>query len=442
MPFAPADLFAKAGRSRWWVAGLVLCLLVGAVAVALSNRDEQRGAPGRSSKQPTTRPTASRPVTLVERRADAANRLLGRLADRLEHGTRREVVALAASGQPSASRELLTIRSNLRALRVADLSLRYQGEDGGRVRRSQQRALGGGAWVANVRVSWRLRGFDARETHVDSTLTLVRRGRNATFASARGDYGNATPLWMLERVSVLRSRQSLVITTVHDSAARFVRLADHAVEDVRKVLRSWHGRLVVEVPADEVELSRVLGSDLGAYTGIAAVTTTVDGSRSPTAPVHIFVNPGVFDPLGPRGSQIVMSHEATHVATGAAISAMPTWLQEGFADYVALAHVDLPVTVTASQVLAQVRRNGPPSHLPADREFNPRNKALGASYEASWLACRLLANTYGEKRLIRFYRLSDRLASTTRPFDVVLHSNQERFTRAWQAYLRGLAGRA
>ena len=55
------------------------------------------------------------------------------------------------------------------------------------------------------------------------------------------------------------------------------------------------------------------------------------------------MNPPVFEPLGPQGAQIVMSHEAAHVATDAAASSMPTWLLEGFADYVALAHVDLPV---------------------------------------------------------------------------------------------------
>jgi hypothetical protein len=437
VPFAPADLLAKAGRPRWWVAGLVLSLLVGTGLVALSNRHEE---PARPRQRPAAGASTPGRVTEADRRADAAARLLTRLAERLQHGTPRQVVALAAPGQASAARELATIRSNVRALGVTDLSLQYEGQDAGRVLPAQQRAVGGGAWVGNVQINWRLRGFDARDSHLDTTLTLVRRGRDAAFLSARGNYGNAAPLWLLERVSVLRSRRALVITTLHGRAARFAALANHAVGDVRKVLRSWRGRLVVEVPAGEVELSRVLGSDQGAYTGIAAVTTTVDGSRSPKAPVHIFVNRKVFGPLGPRASQIVMSHEATHVATGAAISAMPTWLLEGFADYVALAHVDLPVSVTASQILADVRRKGPPTHLPGDAEFNPENKALGASYEAAWLACRLLADTYGERRLIRFYRLSDRLASTTGPFETVLHTDQQRFTRAWRAYLRQLAG--
>jgi hypothetical protein len=158
--------------------------------------------------------------------------------------------------------------------------------------------------------------------------------------------------------------------------------------------------------------------------------------------VHIFVNPRVFDPLGPRGSQIVMSHEATHVATGAALSTMPAWLLEGFADYVALAHVDLKVTVAAGQVLAQVRRDGPPGRLPGKREFAPDNQRLGSSYEAAWLACRLLAEQHGERKLVAFYRAANRSPDLTRPFRVVLGTDQQRFTRAWQAYLRRLAARA
>jgi hypothetical protein len=182
-----------------------------------------------------------------------------------------------------------------------------------------------------------------------------------------------------------------------------------------------------------------MGASAGAYGEIAAVTTTADGSQSRSAPVHIFVNPAVFDPLGPRGAQIVMSHEATHVATGAALSTMPTWLLEGFADYVALDHVDLPPAVTASQILRQVRRRGAPAHLPGKAEFDAHNKSLGASYEAAWLACRLLAERYGEKRLIDFYRTADRTSSTTTAFRA-LGTTQGAFTAAWRADLRTLAG--
>jgi hypothetical protein len=386
------------------------------------------------------RTTVGSGVEPDEVRADAATALLQRLGTRLEHGTAGQVAELAVPGDRAAARELRHIRANVRALGITDLSLRYVDEDGGRVPPVRQRAYHGRAWVGNVQLSWRIRGFDATDSRLETTLTLVQTAHGAAFATARGSYGNATPLWLLQPVRVRRTPKAMIVTTRRDRPARFVQLADQAVLDVRKVLRSWHGRLVVEVPGRQVELARVLGSEPGAYNGIAAVTTTADGSRDPRAPVHIFVNPRVFDPLGPRGSQIVMSHEATHVATGAATSSMPTWLLEGFADYVALAHVDLPVSVTASQILAQVRRKGPPDHLPGHAEFDPTNTALGASYEAAWLACRLLGQEYGQRRLIEFYRDADRLSSTRQPFHTVLNTDQALFTRAWQRYLRTLAG--
>jgi hypothetical protein len=118
---------------------------------------------------------------------------------------------------------------------------------------------------------------------------------------------------------------------------------------------------------------------------------------------------------------------------------MPTWLLEGFADYVALAHVRLPVSVTASQILGDVRKNGVPKHLPGAAEFNTEDTALGASYESAWLANRLLAQRYGERKLIAFYRRSDRDSSTKNAFRVVLGTTQRAFTRDWQAYLRQLA---
>ena len=377
----------------------------------------------------------------ADSRADAAAALLSQLQAALQHGSRAAAVALAAPGDPDAARELAELRANVRGVGISQLSLRYVDENDGRLTEAQEREFGDRAWMADVELAWRIRGFDTHGSRLEVGLTFVETEHGAAFVTAREDVGDATPLWMLDRLDVRRTARSLVAVAGGDSApARFSELADQAVADVRTVLPRWRGRLVVEVPRDESELGRVLGSEDGEYAGIAAVTTTVDGSLSPNAPVHIFVNPRVFDPLGPQGSQIVMSHEATHVATGAAVSTMPAWLLEGFADFVALDHVDLPVSVTASQILARVRRQGPPAHLPGKREFDPQNKALGASYEAAWLACRLLGERYGERRLIAFYRASDRAGSTAGPFRTLLKTDQSDFTRSWRRYLEQLAG--
>ena len=135
------------------------------------------------------------------------------------------------------------------------------------------------------------------------------------------------------------------------------------------------------------------------------MTTTEDGSLSVGAPVRVFVNPAVFGKLAERGAQVVMSHEATHVATGATFVSMPTWLLEGFADYVALNHAGVPVSLAAGQILARIRKNGSARRsCRRSADLDPTANGLGATYEEAWLACRFVAQQYGEPKLIAFYR--------------------------------------
>ncbi len=412
----------------------MLCLVVAAVvAVVVARRPQTAVLPGDAER------TGASSADADDARADAASGLVEQLSSRLERGTRSQVAALAARGDKRAKAELVTLRDNVRAVGITDLSMRYVDEKDDGLSEDQQGALGEGAFVGEVQLAWRVGGYDAHDSHMEVPLVLRQQGSRVGFVTARGVSGEASPLWLTEPVTVRKTARSLVMAARGQGLAMFSRLADRAVVDVRKVLRRWRGRLVVEVPDSQRSLTQALGSQPGAYNEIAAVTTTVDGTLAPDTPVHIFINPRVFDPLGDRGSQIVMSHEATHVAAGAAFSSMPAWLLEGFADYVALAHAEIPVSVAASQILGQVRKKGPPARLPGPDEFDARNQALGSTYEAAWLACRLLAQRYGEQRLIAFYRTSDSASSTDRSFRSVLGTGQPAFTRAWRDDLARLA---
>jgi hypothetical protein len=418
-----------------WVAGLVLCLVVAAVvAVVIARRPQHAILQGASGREGSTSTADADDV-----RADRASALVERLAPRLERGSRDQVTALALPGDRRAAAELATLRDNVRKVGVTGLTMRYVDDRADALSDEQERELGHGAFVAEVQMSWRVGGYDAHDSRMEVPIVLGQEGSRVGFETARGLTSEASPLWMVEPVQVRRSARSLVIAARHAPLTRFSGLADQAVTDVRKVLRNWRGRLVVEVPDSQRTLTQVLGSQNGAYNEIAAVTTTVDGTLAPDTPVHIFVNPQVFDPLGAHGSQIVMSHEATHVATGAAFSSMPTWLLEGFADYVALAHAHVPVSVAARQILARVRKKGPPAALPGPDQFGSRTRALGATYESAWLACRLLGRRYGEQRLIAFYRASDRASSTSGPFRSLLGTDQQAFTRSWRHDLTRLA---
>ncbi|HSE07289.1 MAG TPA: hypothetical protein VLB29_01375 [Nocardioidaceae bacterium] len=430
MPSGPADRAARTGRPLLWVAGFVLLGLVGAITLFLATDREVITPPAPSA-------SGSSPVEVT--RADRASELLQELTEALTTGTRRDAARLAAPGEPTARGSLAAIHDNVRDLGVSDLSLRFIDEELGGLSAAERRTLGDEAWVGTVALDWRIKGYDTRVSTMEVSFTFVDTPDGVAFGSADGDHGNPAPLWLLTDLAVAESQRALVAVADERRLDRYAQLADEAVRDVRDVLPQWRGRLVVEVPSDKAQLHRVLDAQPNAYDSIAAVTATVDGSMSPTSPVHILVNPDVFGKLGEEGSQIVMSHEATHVATNAATASMPLWLLEGFADYVALARSELPVEVTGSQILAEVRRNGPPKALPGPDEFDPANKLLGTSYESAWLACRLLAETYGEDRLIDFYESVDSGVSVDEAF-TQLGTTERAFTKGWRAYLRELAG--
>jgi len=119
---------------------------------------------------------------------------------------------------------------------------------------------------------------------------------------------------------------------------------------------------------------------------------------------------------------------------------MPTWLLEGFADYVALVHSGIPVSTAASQILARIRKSGPPDHLPSAAELDPSANGLGATYEEAWLATRFIGREYGEAKLVQFYEAVNDGSKVAAAFRTVLGTTETAFVKSWRADLRGLAG--
>jgi hypothetical protein len=401
------------------VAGLLLSLLLvaGLLVWGLLDRQPYEATPP-SAPVAQVRPTlAARTLRDLEQA----------VADR-DPGAAR---GLAADGDDRAAALLASVVANARSLRVRDFTLRYVDEEG---------ALApDGSWSAAVDATWGFAGFDRTPARTEVTVRFVDDGDRVALAGVGGD-GHRAPLWLSAPVQVRRTPDTLVLAAGSSAQADdYARRAAAAVPVVRRVLPAWRPRLVVEVPASGAALDRTLAADPGQYANIAAVTTTVDGSVDRGAPVHVFVNPDVFGRLEPQGAQVVMSHEAVHVATDAATSDLPLWLLEGFADYVALRDVDLPLSTTAGQVIRQVRRNGPPDHLPGRAEFDTGATALGAAYESAWLACRLLARSGGEQALVRLYRLVDGGRALASALRATFGLTPGALTRAWRRSLSDLA---
>jgi hypothetical protein len=371
-------------RRGWLFSG---ALAIGIVAVALVTYVLVRPDPYLAPA-----PTGS----ALEPDPAGAGHTLHQLEQAVAGRDRRAASALAPGDDPGAGDLLTAVVANAEALRVGDFTARYV-DDVGAVDAA-------GRWQAAVDLTWRFVGFDRKPVH-EEVLVGFEEGSGRVGITSFGGGDRRSPLWLSGPLDVRRSATSLVLATTAADADLAAKRANAAVPVVRDVLPQWRGKLVVEVPASEAALDAELAADPGSYTSIAAVTASVDGTLTPTSDVHVFINPDVYDDLERVGAQVVMSHEVTHLATGAPLTTgVPLWLLEGFADYVALHAVDLPITTTASQIIREVRRNGAPDHLPGQAEFDEGATYLGASYESAWVACKVLADADGQDALVRLYQ--------------------------------------
>jgi hypothetical protein len=231
----------------------------------------------------------------------------------------------------------------------------------------------------------------------------------------------------------------LGVGTSRSRLAPYATLADRAVTAVTRVWGSagWSGAVVVEVPATEAQFAALLSVSAASYRDVAAVTT---GEIGRPASDRVYVNPDAFASLSAAGRQVVMTHEVTHVATRAwTTTKTPAWLAEGAADYTGYLDSGIPVAGIVSELHAELAGGTRITALPSDADFAGTDPA--AAYELAWLACRLVAQTYGQPRLVALYHaVGTRSGGPAAQFPAVLGVSYAAFTTAWRAYVQRVAG--
>ncbi|MGW0187904.1 hypothetical protein ACWDV7_19335 [Streptomyces sp. NPDC003362] len=300
--------------------------------------------------------------------------------------------------------------------------------------------------TADVDLRYRVAGYDAAPVTAGRTLTLDHGTDGRwTVVSDRPAPKAAEQLWDQGTVTAVRGDDSLVLGVgqSREELRAFAGLADRAVPAVSGTWRTaWSGRLVVLVPKSLDGMAALLGSPASSYRGIAAVTTGETGAGSAPAD-RIIVNPDAYGVLGPVGRQVVLTHEATHVATRAHTNAAtPLWLSEGYADWVGYRDTGRSPAQAAPELARAVSDGRVPAALPADEDFGFTGDAaaLAQAYEGGWLACRLIADRWGEARLGAFYRAvaehGKRDGAVEAATAEVLGTTPEDFTALWREYLR------
>ncbi|NDU72237.1 hypothetical protein GWI34_06310 [Actinomadura sp. DSM 109109] len=308
---------------------------------------------------------------------------------------------------------------------------------GWRERVVRAEAMDGETAVVRVEVRYRLRGFDRGDVARTRYLSLAPRGGTWTVVgdgTSRGLTDDAD-IWDCGPLTVVRGRTGLVAGDGSGLDA-IARRLDAAVPVVTSVVgKGWAQRAVALVPAD-ASLASALAGPGQSLGQIAALATVAPAAGKGRGEDRVVVSPGTFGRLNELGRDVVLTHELTHVATGGARDRRtPLWLIEGFADYVGYRRAKISTRAAAGELRREVAAGRTPTALPAAAAFAGGSPRLSQAYQEAWLACRMVADRYGEAALVRLYRAAGRAPEAAALRDV-LGLTRERFTALWRDYVK------
>jgi hypothetical protein len=113
---------------------------------------------------------------------------------------------------------------------------------------------------------------------------------------------------------------------------------------------------------------------------------------------------------------------------------------EGLAEWVALRGRPGGTSFGTAELLAAVRRDGPPRGLPPNEAFGADRDRLNRAYAEAWLACRYVAEIYSVADLGGLYAELDRGRSLDEASRVVLGVDAAELTAGWRRFLVRQAG--
>jgi hypothetical protein len=362
---------------------------------------------------------------------DASSRLTSQLRDLSSATSEQDFVA--AAGDLPAGREFgrRTWRS-LQAVAAPGTTFRYVG--GGEV---ADRADGSAA--ASVEVAWKAApasGLDPGVTHRSTVELRVAPERDGSLSLVgTGRATSSVPVWLLGDVTVdTGGGRTVVRIDGGDDSLPVDDMVTRARAVVERTVPGVDGDLTIVSARTQEQMAAVVGQGQDAVAQIAAVTTGIDGDTSAVDPV-VVLNPAVFATMDQRAAQIVLTHEATHVLTAAVGTRAVNWVVEGFADYVALQDDTAPLSVSAGQVLAQVRAGDVPDALPSDTDFGSTQHGLGGVYESAWMVFRMLGQQHPQRDVVAFYRDVVGGTPVDQALDATFGLTVDELTADWRDYL-------
>jgi hypothetical protein len=305
-------------------------------------------------------------------------------------------------------------------------------------------------WAPAVDLRYALRGGDVTPTSRSLGYLFARhagawylRSDNALDKLGRHTWRGP---WDFGPCQVAATKFGIVVSHPRNDqmVARLVHELDPSVRAVSKVWPGkWSQRVVMMLPDSAGEMKALVGPDFPIESVVAvAVADRVDNASHTVTGQRVVLSPNGVRALSIPSLRVVLRHEITHLAARAeTVDGSPTWLLEGFADYVGYRDSGVSLAEGAPDLAKRVRDEGPPAALPEDRAFRSSGADLDLAYQEGWSLARFVAERYGEGRLVKLYRTlaSVGAASAQKTDDLlreVLGMDRAQLVRDWQRYLR------
>lgn len=237
--------------------------------------------------------------------------------------------------------------------------------------------------------------------------------------------------WETGPITVVRSARVVLVLSAGDDARApdMLRMAEAGLDHVAAVRRGgWAGKVLITAVQDARLFTTYFAESPDRVDNFAAIAVPyyAEVPQWSTKPKYVATRV-VFNPHEFSADPTELAHDLTHEFTHAAMGSVttdntPLWLVEGFAEYVAYKPEQVSALYPKRALEGYQTGSWPPD---SDFYRDGRNYVLG------WLACRMIAQKYGEAKLVALYEAStDRTAVRQ-----VLGIDEATFNSQYESYV-------
>jgi hypothetical protein len=380
--------------------------------------------------------------TVPESKRDLAiEALLGRRATALAGRNRSNFLADVERSEDSFVNRQQTVYDNMTKLPLLDVGFKLNRTESydDQIPATIRNKYGNEVRAAAVTITYRVEGVDQNPVAVPwvPILALVS-GQWKLVGEAAGKElpsGVGGQPWDAGPVAVERAGRVVgVFSASYPNRSRLMRLAEDALDRVAKVRPpgKWAGKIFVIAVKDDVVFDAYFGAAPERVDQVAAIAVPHYNqvhewaNSAEYSATRIIFNP---DELEEDSVQLGddLTHEFTHAAMAPATTGWtPTWLVEGFAEYVSYKGASI-----VQSKLKQALKGVATDDLYGGDKFydEPMN------YITAWLACRMISEKYGEAKLIELYEKFQSTSVEDTVVNQVLGISRAQLVTDWQAYV-------